>query len=397
MPRTLCADSSIAPLHTLTIGVIGSSFLENEKRVPLYPEHIAWMDDEVRGKLIFECGYGTRVGVSDAQLSEMAAGVDSRDSLFRRCDIILLPKPTVTDIRQMHAGQVLCGYAHLVQQTEVAQAAIDHQITVLAWESMNHWNESGQKLMHIFHRNNELAGYAGILHALHQLGIDGHYGPRRNVVVISYGCVARGAIYALQGRGFNNIHVYTKRPVHLVADQNPDTYHHQFFLNNEGTVLSRSPDGTVRPFIDVLGEADIIVNCTLQDTDNPIHFVKADEVHRLKRRSLIVDVSCDKGMGFPFARPTTFDSPVFTVGSDVTYYSVDHTPSYLWDAASREISKAMIPFLLTLMGGQSAWEGNATIKNAIEIMQGRVLNRKILTFQGRASSYPHRVVTAHNA
>lgn len=377
----------------LRIGVIGSSLLENEKRVPIYPEHIPWIEESIRNNLVFEHRYGWSFGVSDDELSRMVGGVEPRESILQQCEAILLPKPVVADIRRMREGQVLWGYAHLVQQEEVAQAAIDRRITVITWEAMNHWNESGQKMMHIFQRNNEIAGYAAILHALQLLGMDGHYGPRRTAVVIGFGCVARGAVYALQGRGFNNIHVYTKRPVHLVADRHPDTYHWQFFQNDEGTVLSRSVDGTVRPFIDVLGQADIVVNCTLQDTDNPIQFVQCEEIHKLKRRSLIVDISCDKGMGFPFARPTTFDSPVLKVGPDVTYYSVDHTPSYLWDAASRELSKAIIPFLETIMRGESGWESDRTIKNALEIKGGNVLNKKILTFQKRSAQYPHEILT----
>ena len=363
--------------------------LENEKRVAIYPQHISWIDQAVRNNLVFERGYGRPFGVGDSELSRMVGAVESRESIFQECDIVLLPKPVVADIRRMHEGQILWGYAHLVQQKEVAQAAIDSRVTVIAWEAMNHWNEIGQRTMHIFQRNNELAGYAAILHALQLLGMDGHYGPRRTAAVISFGCVAKGAIYALQGRGFNNIHVYTKRPVHLVADRNPDTYHYQYFEDDQATVFSKAPDGAIRPFVDVLGEADIIVNCTLQDTDNPVQFIKTDEVQHLKRRSLIVDISCDKGMGFPFARPTTFESPVFKVGPDVTYYSVDHTPSYLWDAASREISNAVIPFLPVVMRGESEWENNATIRNAVEIKGGRVLNKKILTFQGRATTYPH--------
>ena len=97
-----------------------------------------------------------------------------------------------------------------------------------------------------------------------------------------------------------------------------------------------------------------------------------------------------KGMGFAFARPTSFESPVFTVGDGVTYYSVDHSPSYLWSAASREVSKALLPYLGLVAAGRSAWEADPTIRRAIEIQDGVVLNRNILEFQHRRAEYPHQ-------
>ena len=48
-------------------------------------------------------------------------------------------------------------------------------------------------------------------------------------------------------------------------------------------------------------------------------------------------------MGFEWARPTSFDDPMFTVGEGVHYYAVDHSPSYLWNSATWENSEALLP------------------------------------------------------
>lgn len=292
----------------------------------------------------------------------------------------------------MKAGQVFFGWPHSVQQRAITQMAVDRRLTVIAWEAMNHWSAAGEKLMHIFYKNNELAGYAAVLHCLQLMGIDGYYGPRRKAVVMSHGSVSRGAIYALHGRGFNNIHVFTQRHPHQVADQNPDVYYGQYDASLDGTLYVRDSEGQERPLIDELATADIICNGILQDTNHPIIFVRQDEVQRLKPRSAIIDISCDEGMGFAFARPTSFAEPVFTVGDNITYYSVDHTPSYLWSAASREISKALLPYLGIVAEGASAWGTDPTIMRAVDIQDGVILNRNILDFQGRSPEYPHRPI-----
>jgi alanine dehydrogenase len=116
--------------------------------------------------------------------------------------------------------------------------------------------------------------------------------------------------------------------------------------------------------------------------------VPEDQNDRLKPGCLIVDVSCDEGMGFSFAKPTNFETPIFKAGN-VFYYAVDHTPSYLWNAATWEISNSLISYLPIVMGGPEEWEGSETIRRAIEIKDGMIQNPKILSFQNRASEYPY--------
>lgn len=376
------------------VGVFGTSQKENERRVPIYPDHVPWIEPTLRARLVFQLGYGARFGFRDEFFLSQGCSVATRDELFGRCRILLLPKPTVADIESMVEGQVLCGWVHCVQQHAVTQSAIDRRVTILAWESMHHWDGAGNRLLHIFYKNNELAGYAAVLHVLQLTGIDGHYGPRRRVTVTGYGAVSRGAIYALQGRGFNYIHVVTLRPTHLVADQNPDVYYAQYVVPPDGRVIQRSQSGEVRPFIEEIAESDIICNGIIQDTDSPTIFVHADEVNRLKARSIVVDVSCDEGMGFCFARPTSFEAPTFEVGDKVTYYSVDHTPSYLWNAASREISRALLPYLPIIADRRCEWERDRTVSNAVEVEHGEIRNRRILRFQGRTAEFPHAYISS---
>ncbi len=127
----------------------------------------------------------------------------------------------------------------------------------------------------------------------------------------------------------------------------------------------------------------------MQDTDNPVVFVRNDEIPLFAPGTLIIDVSCDEGMGFEWARPTSFAAPMFTVGNDIHYYAVDHSPSHLWNSATWEISEALIPFLGPVMSGEEGWDTQETIRRAIEIRNGIVQNPKILSFQSRSATYPH--------
>ena len=372
----------------LTIGVIGKSLKENEKRVAIHPDHLDRITQELRENITFEAGYGLRFGMDDTKIAALSSGrVASRKEIFSDFDIVLIPKPLAADLEQIHEGAIIWGWPHCVQQKEVTQIAIDRKLTLIAWEEMFLWSQ-GKKILHTFYKNNELAGYAGVTHALSLVGVTGNYGKAGKAVVLSYGSVSRGAVYALQSQGYNDITVYTHRDFTNVADQLPTVVYLHFENDAQGNLMAIDHAGTAESFSDALHEADVIVNGILQNPLNPLMFVPEEDADKLKRGALIVDISCDEGMGFWCARPTSFKDPMFEAKGKY-YYSVDHSPSYYWNSASFEISEALLPFLEVVMKGDEAWPTNETIFKAIEIKEGNIQNPNILTFQKRAKEYPH--------
>ncbi len=365
--------------------VIGTSLKPDERRVPIHPDHFQEIEPELRASLIFERGYGVDFGIADDEIAAVMGAVADRDEMLATCDISILPKPLAADLGKMKMGGTLWGWPHCVQQRGITQTAIDRRLTLIAWEAMNLWDASGGWMSHVFHRNNEIAGYAGVLHALELLGINGVYGPRRKAAVIGFGSVGRGALKALLALGFENPTVYVAQAPDSVKNMPSGI---RFIRLETGKSSLATVDGA--PFIERLIETDLIVNCILQDPIRPLHYLAADEAGRLKAESLIVDVSCDEGMGFPFARPTSFKEPMLRIGS-VNYYAVDHTPSHLWNSASWEISRALLPYLRTVMSGPDAWQRDETVRRALEIRDGVIVNPQILSFQKRERDYPHHV------
>jgi alanine dehydrogenase len=374
----------------LTLGVIGTSRKPDERRVPIHPEHLPRIPDSVRRQLIFEEGYGAPFGIPDSEIESQTAGIASRHDLLANSNMVISSKPILADLEELREGGILWGYVHCAQQRAITQAAIDRKLTLIAFEDMFVWGPGGQVGRHTFYKNNEMAGYCAVLHALQLKGIDGHYGNQRKVIIFSFGAVSRGAIYALKAHGFRDITICIQRPDHEVREEVLDCHYVRIRPGDEGEarMLVVEHDGTERPLSELISESDIIINGTYQDIDNPIDYVTRQESSCLKRGCLIIDVSCDQGMGFYFARPTSFDQPMIKIGS-VDYYAVDHTPSYLWESASRSLSAAMIVHLPTVAAGRKSWQQHETIRRAINIDKGIVVKENILTLQGRQPDYPH--------
>jgi len=369
-------------MDQLTLGVLATSSKENDR-----------IDADLRARIFLERGYGERYGVSQEHLATQVAGIRSREEIIETSDIVLLPKPTLEDVASLREGQVLWGWPHAVQDPELTQICIDKRLTLLAWEAMNHWTPAGGFVVHVFHLNNELAGYCSVLHAMTLIGSTGHYGRPMRAAVIGFGNTARGAVTALKAFGVHDVTVLTMRDVTAVASPFPSVVLGHLDRTDADpsrtTVLTATGRVSTSTF---LAGHDIVVNCVLQDTDAPLMFVSEAELAQFAPGSLLVDVSCDLGMGFACARPTTFEEPMLAVGDGVAYYGVDHSPTYLWNSSTWGISEALIPYLRTAMDGPSAWDRDRTIRLAIEIRSGVVQNPKILSFQGRSAEYPHSLL-----
>lgn len=306
---------------------------------------------------------------------------------------VIIAKPVLSDLQELREGGTLWGYVHCVQQRDITQAALDRKQTLIAFEDMFIWSPNGHIGRHTFYKNNEMAGYCAVIHALQLKGIDGHYGNRRKTIIFGFGAVSRGAIYALKAHGFRDITICIRRPEDEVREEVLDCKYVRIRAGDEGEarMVVVEHDGSTRPLTEKISEADIIVNGTFQDTENPTDFVIEDENSCLKRNSLIIDVSCDEGMGFFFARPTTFKNPMFK-HETIDYYAVDHTPSYLWESATRSISAALIVYLPAVLAGRDSWQNNETIRQAINIDDGVIQNSSILSFQKREPDYPHMYI-----
>ena len=380
-------------MSQIRLGVLATSSKENEFRRPIHPQHFDRIDADLRARIVLEQGYGNHYGVSDEHLCTMVGSLRSREEVIATSDVLLMPKPTLDDVARLHEGQVLWGWPHAVQDFDLTQICIDKRLTLIAWEAMNHWTPAGGFMVHVFHMNNELAGYCSVLHAMTLMGSTGHYGRHLTAVVIGFGNTARGAITALHAIGVLDVTVLTMRDVTAVASPVPSGVLDHLDRNESDPshTTVQTEDGPV-PTARFLAQHDIVVNCVLQDTDSPLMFVSDEELSEFAPGSLIVDVSCDAGMGFAFARPTSFEDPMLTVGDGVAYYGVDHSPTYLWNSATWGISEALIPYLRTVMEGPSAWERDRTIRQAIEIRDGVVQNPKILSFHGRSAEYPHPIL-----
>ena len=192
--------------------------------------------------------------------------------------------------------------------------------------------------------------------------------------------------------GISQVDVLTQRDAAAVAAPIHSARIVQFDPR-EGDVRSSdvyTEDGDGEPLAGFLAQHDVIVNCVLQDPNRPAIFLDDEDLPLAGTRARSSSTS-PAMRAWDSAGPgrRSSDDPTFVVGDNVTYYAVDHSPSYLWNSATWEISEALLPHIETVLAGPEGWEQDETIRRAIEIQDGVIRNPSILTFQSRSADYPH--------
>lgn len=352
----------------LKLGIIGSSFKDNEKRLPIHPCDFQKIDKKYRDLIYINHGYGINFGYTDDKLKPFVGGIIDRDEIYITCDIILVLKYTYDDYVMMYSDKICWGWHHLVQNKKNVDLIIEKKLTIISLEQMF---ENGK---YIFQDNRLLAGYSSVMHAFQLKGITGYLMnsvDQPKIAVISYGCVGKGVVTALRAINMNNIDVFTMRSPDKVTEKYDNVNYHIYPNHIE--------------WANTLKQYDIIVNCVLQDPIKPIIFLKKEDLITLDKNMFIIDVSCDTGMGFDFAVSTSFTQPIIKIIDNVDrcvdYYGIDHSPSVYYDTITKKISKRMLQYIECVIDNK--FVDNYTLNRAIEIDHGVIINQTINQFQNR--------------
>ncbi len=306
---------------------------ENEYRRALTPDSLSSVCHPEY--IYIQKGYGEVLGFSDEEYRRYGAHVVSFDEVLLQ-NIICDPKVGDAEYLTILDEQVVFGWIHAVQNRDITDKLIEHRLTAYAWEDMY---ERGR---HIFWRNNEIAGEAAVQHAYLCHGIFPYH---TKAAVLGRGNSARGAIRTLNYMGADVV-VYDRRTEALLQEE--------------------------------LGQYDVIVNAVLWDTSRRDHIIYKDDLKRMKRNAMIIDISCDRAGGIETSIPTTIDNPTYLVDG-IRHYVVDHTPSLFYKTASESISRAVAPYFDCLIEEIE----NPILQNSHITDRGKILDKRIVLFQNR--------------
>ncbi|HEY4787863.1 MAG TPA: alanine dehydrogenase [Bacteroidales bacterium] len=353
--------------HQLVIGIPKEND-KYESRIPLTPEAVEILVNAGHMVLI-EKDAGKSANYADNQFSENGGLIVDVAEVYK-ADIILKIAPlTVKEVGNLKENQIIISSLHHSSYTEeYVRGLMQKRASAISYENI----KDQYNCYPVVRSMSEIAGNTAVLIAAEYLsnvnngkgvmlgGITGI--TPAEVVILGAGTAAESAARAALGLGAfvkimdSSIHKMERLQSHLGVKLHTSVLHPQ--------VLSKA-----------LKSADVVIGAIHFTEWNYRFVVTEDMVSKMKKGSVIVDISIDQGGCFETSEVRDHGNPVFTK-HDVIHYCVPNVASRVARTASIAISNVIGPILMDIAhsGGLMPM-----LKNDLGIRHGVYMYNGILT------------------
>jgi len=347
------------------------SFQEN--RIPLTPLSVALLINNGH-QVMLESNAGQAANFSDKDYAEQGALIVFDTKSVYEADIIIkIAPPTLAEIELMKPGQILISALQIsTLKHDCLQALLNKKITALCFE---HLQDEGGSLT-VVRAMSEIVGATSILIAAEYLsnvfdgkglmlgGITGV--PPTEIVILGAGTVGEYAARTAISLGAE------------VKVFDPSIYKLRRLQNNIGTRVFTS---VVQPIVleKAVTTCDVAIGAMRAEDGRSPCIISEETVSKMKRDSVIIDVSIDQGGCFETSEVTNHTHPVFRK-YDVIHYCVPNIASRVARTATYALTNIFAPILLEIgeHGGLKnvIWQ-NAGVRSAVYIYNGHLTSKYI--------------------
>ena len=355
----------------LTIGIPAENSLQ-EKRVALVPEAVALLVAHGHQVLV-ETQAGAEAQFSDNDYSESGARiVYDRRQVFQANIVLKVEPPSLEEVDMMGMRQTLISALQLsVQNDGLLEALSAKKTTAIAWDFVQ--NENG--IQPLVRAMGEIAGNTAVLLAGELMASSSGQGTMfggvsgvrpSEVVILGAGTVGEYATRSALGLGAS-VKVFDNSVHRLIRLQN--------------AVGQRLWTSTLQPSVleEALRTADVAIGAVRGSGSRAPMLVSEPMIAGMRDRSIVVDVSIDRGGVFETSRLTSHERPTF-IECGVIHYCVPNIPSRVSRTASKALSNIFAPMLLGIAGEGGvvpAIKDRNLISTGVYMFNGTLTNEEI--------------------
>jgi alanine dehydrogenase len=313
----------------------------DENRVGLVPASVRELVHHGHA-VVVESGAGRGIGFSDDNYRQEGASVaGTADEVFGQADLIVKVKePQSDEIKRLTSRHILFTYLHLAPDPAQAKGLMASGCAAIAYETVT--DERGG--LPLLTPMSEVAGRMAIQVAAHCLekrqgglgvllgGVPGV--PPAKVVILGGGVSGTNA--ARMAMGLEAAVVVIDKSLRRLYDLDLQ------FGSKLMTVFS-TREAVERHVLD----ADAVIGAVLVPGAAAPRLVTAGMVKRMRKGSVLVDISIDQGGCFETSRATTHEKPTYVVDG-VVHYAVANMPGAVPRTSTFALNNATLPFVLAL-------------------------------------------------
>ena len=309
----------------------------------------------------------------------LAAGakiVDTAEEVWGEADLIVKVKePQEAELPLVRNAQQIFTFFHFAADEPLTRACLDQGITAIAYETLESRSAHGRPTLPLLTPMSEVAGRLSIQEGAKYLerpqegrgillgGVPGV--EPGEVLIIGGGVVGANAALVAAGLG-----AYV-----TIMDIDLDRlrYLSEIMPPNVTTIFS-----DIHAIRAAITTADLVVGAVLIPGAKAPMLLNREDLPRMKRGAVIVDVAVDQGGCVETTRPTTHADPTYVV-DNIVHYCVTNMPGAVGRTSTQALTNATLPWVLKIAseGIDRLAETDAGFRAAINMREGRVLNRAV--------------------
>ena len=356
----------------LFIGIPKEKDLQ-ENRIAIVPEAVQLLVSHGH-RVLVESGAGENSNFSDNDYSEAGAKiVHDAKSVYEADLIVKVEPPTDDELDLMKEKQTLISALQIYTQNQsYIQKLLSKNVKALAYEFI----QDEARMIPLIRSMSEIAGNSSVLIASEYLNnvnngkgllLGGVTGVTpTELVIIGAGTVAEFAARTAMGLGAS-VKIFDNSLSRLRRIQN-DLSTRVYTSIIEPKVLSKA-----------LQRADVVIGALRSNDERTPCVVTEEMVSKMKKGSVIVDVSIDQGGCFETSELTSHEKPVFEK-YDVVHYCVPNIPSRVSRTASYAISNILTPILIRV-GDEGGFEPllrkDVGLRQGVYVCRGMLSNKMV--------------------
>ncbi|HLI10125.1 MAG TPA: alanine dehydrogenase [Alphaproteobacteria bacterium] len=361
----------------------------HEYRVGLVPSSVRELVHHGH-QVIVETQAGAGIGFDDDAYRAAGATIaGTAADVFRAADLVVKVKePQLRECKMLRDGQVLFTYLHLAADPQQAKGLIESGCTAIAYETVT--DDAGG--LPLLAPMSEVAGRMSIQVGAHCLEKEqGGSG----ILLGGVPGVLSGKVVIIGGgvSGTNAARMAMGLEAHVtVIDK---SLRRLYELDLQFGAKLHTMFATVDAIEQQVLSADLVIGAVLVPGAAAPKLVSREMVGRMRRGSVMVDISIDQGGCFETSKPTTHADPTY-VEQGVVHYCVTNMPGAVARTSTFALNNATLPFTLALAdkGFRQALADNRHLRNGLNVHRGRITHKAVaqdldLAFQPSEDALVH--------
>jgi len=344
----------------------------HEYRVGLTPDSVkAYVKD---GHSVYiEEDAGLIAGFTNEEyISAGASIVRDRDKIYEISDMIVKVKePQPAEYKLLHKGQILFTFLHLAADKELTEALLESGIKAVAYETIE--RSDGQ--LPLLRPMSEIAGKLSVIEGSKYMEC---FYKGRGVLLGGIPGVEKGKVAIIGGGtvGTNAAKIAVGLGAQVsILDINMDqlAYLDDIFGGSINTLYSN--DANIEK---ILTESDLVIGAVLIHGAKAPKLIKRDDLAKMKKGAVLVDVAIDQGGCIETSKPTTYDNPSFIV-DDIVHFCVANLPGAVARTSTQALTTSTLKYGLQIAnkGLEKAAKENSEIAKGVNIYNGKITYKAV--------------------